>query len=226
VTRAPFFTLVTAVVLATTACNGGSGFSGTSGHKSPPKEKDEDVELGGIETAAGGSTATGTSADATPLILGGTDTAFDQRLEEQGAQTGDIQVSLLWNNANDLDLHMVGPTGEHIYFAAETDSIGGYLDIDMNAGSTVSMTPIENVFWSAGQAARGTYKIYVHHYLNRGTENPSAFKVRLKVGESITFYEGSVAYSEQTDFSGGDASGFGFGDALPVNAVLVHQFTY
>ncbi len=37
------------------------------------------------------------------------------RLEREGARSSDVQVSLMWNNYNDLDLHVVCPSGERIH---------------------------------------------------------------------------------------------------------------
>jgi len=37
------------------------------------------------------------------------------RLEREGAQSSDVQISLMWNNYNDLDLHVVCPSGERIH---------------------------------------------------------------------------------------------------------------
>src|SRR5687767_6359581 len=39
---------------------------------------------------------------------------FQDRLKAAGAQTGDIQISLIWFNSNDLDLHCVDPSGFEI----------------------------------------------------------------------------------------------------------------
>jgi Ca-activated chloride channel family protein len=74
-------------------------------------------------------------------------TEFSGRLARAGAQSGDIRVSLLWNNRNDLDLHVVTPRQEEIFYGHTRDAAGGFLDVDMNVnGETVK--PVENIFWA------------------------------------------------------------------------------
>ena len=47
------------------------------------------------------------------------------RLEREGAQSSDVQISLMWNNYNDLDLHVVCPSGERIHGGNKTSACGG-----------------------------------------------------------------------------------------------------
>ena len=202
----------------TAGCENGSSFGGSSDKlaKTPSQ-----VPL---------PTDTGTTAtsDATPLdsspnaTVAPTDTAietdFDGRLDSQGAQTGAIQISLLWDSDNDLDLYVQTPKGELIYYANDRDSTGGYLDVDMNfMDDDLSMTPVENVYWPSDSVQHGHYKVYVHHFhLNSGA-NPTPFKVRIKIGVQISFYSGQATYAAFSD---------DFGGGLPDNAVAVHDFTY
>jgi len=65
--------------------------------------------------------------------------------------TGDVQVTLRWNTPVDLDLHVIDPLGEEIYFRYTFSPSGGTLDVDANAGCT-NDTPVENVFWPTGGA--------------------------------------------------------------------------
>ncbi|HWU85889.1 MAG TPA: hypothetical protein VN253_01360, partial [Kofleriaceae bacterium] len=98
----------------------------------------------------------------------------------------DLRASLVWNNRNDLDLHVITPAGEHIYYGAKQASCGGWLDVDMNVrGETTK--PVENVRWAKGAARRGRYRVFVRLYaFHEGDHAPTPFKVELEVGGKIT----------------------------------------
>ena len=65
------------------------------------------------------------------------------------AGTGKLQVSLSWDQLNDVDLHVIEPNGEHIYYGHRSSVNGGQLDIDSNAGCNIN-SPIvnaENIYY-------------------------------------------------------------------------------
>ena len=41
---------------------------------------------------------------------------IQDRIEREGGKTGEVQISLAWDDFNDLDLHLFCPSGERIYF--------------------------------------------------------------------------------------------------------------
>ena len=41
---------------------------------------------------------------------------LQKRLQREEAKTGDVQISLMWDNSNDLDLHCTDPSGERIFY--------------------------------------------------------------------------------------------------------------
>lgn len=109
------------------------------------------------------------------------DDDFDERLEREGGKTGVMQITLLWNNYNDLDLHVFCPSGERIYFNNRKSKCGGELDVDMNVKPT-SRTPVENVVWME-EPAKGDYRVCVHHYARHRrwrTRDPTKFRVRVR----------------------------------------------
>src|SRR5690242_3755857 len=60
------------------------------------------------------------------------DAELQRRLDLAGAQSGDVQISLAWNNNNDLDLSCIDPYGELIDGYNQSSRSGGVLDVDMN----------------------------------------------------------------------------------------------
>lgn len=123
-------------------------------------------------------------------LLGG---AFGDRLGRAGAGTGAVQFSLIWDNFNDLDLHVVCPSTERISYLHPRSKCGGFLDVDMNAGGRTSDEPVENVFWSGAQAPRGVYRVYVIYYARRDPNvDGSKFQVAIKVDNRVETFTGEV----------------------------------
>ncbi len=122
---------------------------------------------------------------------------LSERLKQHGAQTGDVQASLIWNNFNDLDLHIIDPNEEHIYFAHKRARSGGHLDVDMNAGGRESKEPVENIYFPAGRAPAGRYRVYVHYYAQHDTENLTPFRCEVLVKDKVHKFSGDMAKGEQ-----------------------------
>jgi outer membrane protein OmpA-like peptidoglycan-associated protein len=125
---------------------------------------------------------------------------LNKRLTREGAQTGDLQFSLMWNNYNDLDLHVIDPNGEEIFFMHKYSESGGRLDVDMNVlykSGHFSAQPVENVFWRFGSAPPGRYSVFVVHYLNHqkeGCKDPTDYTVRVRCNGQDTLFNGSITY--------------------------------
>lgn len=125
---------------------------------------------------------------------------FAERLAREGAKTGDVQISLIWNNYNDLDLHVVCPSGERIFFDNRNSKCGGELDVDMNV-KPASRKPVENVYWPEGKAPRGTYKVYIHHYAKhnkgfRSNKDPTEFRLLVDMEGTKKEFKGEISNGE------------------------------
>ena len=129
---------------------------------------------------------------ATPSQPPQSDGAFDERLDREGAQRGEVGITLAWDGDADLDLHVICPGGEEIYFGRRT-ACGGQLDVDMNVPPRMSDEPVENVFWPDSAAPPGTYRVIVNNYNTRSDgARPTPFRLRVINGGETSVYEGEV----------------------------------
>ena len=118
---------------------------------------------------------------------------FQQRLDKAGAKSGDVQISLLWNNVNDLDLHCIDPRGEEIFYAHARSASGGWLDVDANAGFFTTTTPVENIFWPKGRAPKGKYQVHLVYFGSHGGKDPTSYKINVLAGGKRTEYTGQIS---------------------------------
>ena len=84
--------------------------------------------------------------------------------------TGDVQVSVSWNEDMDVDLYVVDPNGETIYYGATTSSSGGELDLDSNPSCSIDGIRNENVTWPTGEAPSGSYEVRLNLYADCGID--------------------------------------------------------
>jgi hypothetical protein len=79
--------------------------------------------------------------------------------------TGQLQVSLSWDQPNDVDLHLVEPDAEEIYYSTDYSSNGGVLDLDSNPGCSIDGVQNENITYSDESTVEaGTYIVRVDLY--------------------------------------------------------------
>ncbi len=109
----------------------------------------------------------------------------------------DVRASLIWNNRNDLDLHVVAPSGEHIFYAHKRSECGGWLDVDMNVrGETTK--PVENVQWIRGGAPAGHYRVFLHNYRFHEPAGPTAYSVEIEINGAVQRFEGTIGDKGET----------------------------
>ena len=121
--------------------------------------------------------------------------------------TGELQVNLSWNSAADLDLHVVEPSGEEIYFGDRTSNSGGELDLDSNAACRRDNVRNENVTWEES-APVGEYTVRVNHWSNCGVGSTD-YTVRVNYGGESSVFSGTFTGS-------GSRGGRGSGTTITV----------
>ncbi|MEM7477218.1 MAG: hypothetical protein AAF483_19720 [Planctomycetota bacterium] len=86
--------------------------------------------------------------------------SIQKRVSQAGGKKGEVQFALAWKNVNDVDIHVIAPSGERISHMYKSSRCGGVLDVDMNVRGE-SKTPVENVRWLMN-APPGRYSILVN----------------------------------------------------------------
>jgi hypothetical protein len=116
-------------------------------------------------------------------------------IEGQCVGSGDVRVTLTWGDLNDLDLHVIDPSGEEIYYAHRESASGGTLDIDANPDCyNPTYTPVENIFWPSGTAPFGTYTVKVNYYAHCDAPRSPQFVVETLVDGTSTLYPGVATF--------------------------------
>ena len=123
----------------------------------------------------------------------GIDKDFRSRVLSMGGQYDDVDLrfSLLWNDHNDLDIHVTTPAGEHINYSDRSSDCGGELDVDCNAGSPYTSNAVENIRWESGHAQPGTYEVLVHFFGIHASKS-SNFKLEVFNNNFVSHYSGTV----------------------------------
>jgi hypothetical protein len=126
--------------------------------------------------------------------------------------TGDVQVNVSWDVDSDVDLHVVDPSGEEIFWEHRDAASHGTLDLDSNADCQLDHVRSENITWPAGTAPRGTYTVRVDYW-----SSCSVSATHYVVTANVS---GQATRVETGDFTGqGDMGGAGDG-------TLIWTFTY
>jgi hypothetical protein len=125
----------------------------------------------------------------------------------QGIGGGDIQVTLRWTGPADLDLHVLDPADEEIYYGHKESQSSGTLDHDANAacnGPEDDDNAVENVFWPPRSAPPGSYTAWVKVYDVCG--GPLDWHLTVRRNGSIIVDETGTGDSSGYTFSVGQSS--------------------
>ncbi len=129
------------------------------------------------------------------------DTIKQRVIDAGGSIDGILRVSLIWENIDDLDLHIIEPNFR-IHFNDRCSSSSGILDTDKNAPHTVlTNTPVENVIYTdLNRMPNGIYTVFVHNYKSN---DPKAqdFKVQVAIGDEVNTYSFKGRFPEKSQMN-------------------------
>jgi hypothetical protein len=107
--------------------------------------------------------------------------------------TGQVQVTLAWDATSDVDLHVIDPKGDEIYYDDNHRVVpsGGKLDLDSNQGCIIDDVNNENITWK-DNPPEGVYTVRVDYFNSCGVaETKYAVKVHV-AGQDIPVFTGSL----------------------------------
>ena len=124
-----------------------------------------------------------------------------QPLQIHHVGTGDMQISVSWTGASDVDLRVTDPAGELVYFDNPTSESGGTLDLDSNASCTIDGVNSENVVWPAGHAPHGDYHVTLVYHDDCGVERSDYVVTVARAGHETETVTGSFvgAFGDNPD---------------------------
>lgn len=108
-----------------------------------------------------------------------------QVTRQQGG-TGLLQISLSWNQPNDVDLYLIQPDGQQIFYGNTISSNGGELDVDSNAACSIDGINNENIYYENAAAVtvqNGEYEVLIDLYSNCGVVDNTSYNV-------VAYYDG------------------------------------
>lgn len=122
---------------------------------------------------------------------GGITDSIKERVKQAGGRVdGELRVSLSWSNYDDLDIHVIEPNRNHIYYGnkGQRHQSSAMLDVDANGGGGHTRTPVENVIWTDKRSIPdGEYTVYVNNFCKRESSN-IGFTVEIEcAGEVFNF---------------------------------------
>lgn len=109
------------------------------------------------------------------------------------AGTGVLQVSLSWDQLNDVDLHLIEPNGHEIYYGSPYSANGGQLDVDSNPACYIDNINNENIYYDEDATIEyGEYEVLVDLWSNCNVPNNTNYSIIVHYGgEVIATTEGT-----------------------------------
>lgn len=130
-----------------------------------------------------------------------------RELEVHAVGAGDVEVTLTMGEATDMDLYVTDPTGVQVYFGNTNAFSGGHLDLDANAACSSNMgVDNEHIYWPAGRAPAGTYRVHVAHYRSCIGARAVSYRVTVRACGETVVLTGSFSGEGRSQACRGTAS--------------------
>jgi hypothetical protein len=105
----------------------------------------------------------------------------NNKQDDLKGESGDLRINLQWYCRTDLDLHVIDPCGNEIYFSkrkATCNGGTGILDLDANALIGTTTRPQENIYWLKPSPGTYTIKVVCFKWRER-SQNPISYNISI-----------------------------------------------
>jgi hypothetical protein len=113
------------------------------------------------------------------------------------AGIGQVQVTASWDQLTDVDLHVVEPNQNEVFWFAATSPTGGVLDLDSNQACHLDGKNTENIRWTTNAPA-GPYIVRLDYFDRCNLTTDTNYVVTVHNGGTTTVFTGSF-HQNQAD---------------------------
>lgn len=106
--------------------------------------------------------------------------------------TGDLQVSVSWDQPTDVDLYLIEPDGNVINFISTESQTGGQLDLDSNPFCSIDGINNENITYDGFVPPAGEYIVLVDYFSACNLTTPTNFVVTVRANGTLQQFFGEL----------------------------------
>ncbi|MFK7856839.1 MAG: pre-peptidase C-terminal domain-containing protein [Granulosicoccus sp.] len=136
----------------------------------------EQVEIGVQVSDAQGATSAEQAVSVSSIAVG----------------TGDLQVSVSWDQPTDVDLYLTEPDGNVINFISTGSPSGGQLDLDSNPFCFIDDINNENITYDGFVPPAGEYIVLVDYFSACDITTPTNFVVTVRANGTVQRFFGEL----------------------------------
>ena len=125
-----------------------------------------------------------------------TDTLIEKIKNAGGEVNGQYRFSLEWDNKDDMDLSLLEPDGNNIYYGVKRNvsSLGGVLDVDANGPGSYMDEPVENITYANDEELQKLYSgsefILRLHQFDKRSNNRKGWRIQVVLNETEYNFSG------------------------------------
>lgn len=104
--------------------------------------------------------------------------------------TGDLQVSVSWDQPTDVDLFLTEPDGTQINYRTKESLSGGMLDLDSNAACAIDGINNESISYGELAPPTGEYVVSISYFDSCQINIPTNYLVTVRTGGTVQTFSG------------------------------------